>query len=108
MSQALLSPADAAPAAESASTPAHAATAHETSVVVHDTRSNMQSADHSTSGDVQPIDAASSSSENSWFDFSFEASSDEQRFNLMCYTLTVLVWAYTFSACTNFYSSVSL
>ena len=109
MSQALLSP-DAAPVSESASTSAHEATAHEataheTSVVVHDNATHMQSATHSPNGDVAPIDAVSTSSENSWFDFTFEASSDEQRFNLMCYTLTVLVWVYTFSACTNFYSS---
>ena len=50
-------------------------------------------------------DDMSHSSDNSWFDFAFEATSDEHRFNLMCYMLQLLVYAYAFCACTSFYSS---
>lgn len=54
---------------------------------------------------VPESDAISELSDNSWFSFMFEASSDEHRFDLMCYTLTILTYAYTFCASTNFYSS---
>ena len=47
-------------------------------------------------------DVISAASENSWFSFMFEASSDEHRFDLMCYTLSILTYAYTFCACANF------
>ena len=50
-------------------------------------------------------DVISAGSESSWFSFMFEASSDEYRFDLMCFTLSILTYAYTFCACANFYSS---
>ena len=60
---------------------------------------------HAKNNFATDTDVGSTSSDNSWFDFTFEATSDEHRFNLMCYMLQLLVYAYAFCACTNFYSS---
>ena len=60
---------------------------------------------HAKNSFATDTDVLSNSSDNSWFDFTFEATSDEHRFNLMCYMLQMLVYAYAFCACTNFYSS---
>lgn len=60
---------------------------------------------HARNSLTSNTDVESTSSDESWFDFAFEATSDEYRFNLMCYMLQLLVYGYAFCACTNFYSS---
>ena len=77
-------------------------------LTIHNAVPILNYADKSFETDVcelKDIDGSSTASEKSWYDFSFEANNDEYRFTAMCQILTVLTYALTFGACTNFYSS---